>query len=238
MITMDPIGQAIHNYYFDNDKEFLDVDSNYTENEEIDPARFFRKFNEMPDLEKTALNLCQGRVLDVGAGAGSHALELQARGFLVTALDKSELAVGVMLHRGVSNVIHEDICRFKSDNFDSILLLMNGAGIAGTIQGLKELISHLKSLLAQGGQILLDSTDISYLFEEEDGSVWVDLASGDYYGEMTYTVTYKKNITATFPWLFIDFETLSDIAAACGFSCELVGEGADNDFLARLSSFI
>ncbi len=233
---MDPIGQAIHNYYFYSDKEFLGVDSNYTENEEIDPARFFRKFNEMPDLEKTALGLCQGRVLDVGAGAGSHSLELQARGFDVTALDKSELAVGVMLQRGVSKVILEDINRFNSDHFDSILLLMNGAGIAGTTEGLKKLLNHLKSLLAPGGQILLDSTDISYLFEEEDGSVWVDLASGDYYGEMTYTVTYKKNITATFPWLFVDFETLSDIAAACGFSCKLAGEGADNDFLAKLSN--
>lgn len=235
---MDPIGQAIHNYYFDNDIEFLDVDSNYTENEEIDPARFFREFSEMPELEKTALDLCQGRVLDVGAGAGSHALELQARGFNVTALDKSELAVGVMLQRGVSKVILEDICRFKSDSFDSILLLMNGAGIAGTTGGLKKLLKHLRSLMAPGGQILLDSTDISYLFEEEDGSVWVDLASGDYYGEMTYTVTYKKNITATFPWLFVDFETLTNIAAECGLSCELAVEGADNDFLARLSNFI
>ncbi len=235
---MDPIGQAIHNYYFDNDIEFLDVDSNYTENEEIDPARFFREFSEMPELEKTALDLCQGRVLDVGAGAGSHALELQARGFNVTALDKSELAVGVMLQRGVSKVILEDIYRFKSDRFDSILLLMNGAGIAGTTEGLKKLLKHLRSLMAPEGQILLDSTDISYLFEEEDGSVWVDLASGDYYGEMTYTVTYKKNITATFPWLFVDFETLTNIAAECGLSCELAVEGADNDFLARLSNFI
>ena len=235
---MDPIGQAIHNYYFDNDKEFLDVDSNYTENEEIDPARFFREFKEMPDLEKTALDRCHGRILDVGAGAGSHALELQTRGFDVTALDKSELAVAVMLQRGIAKVIHEDIFRLKSDNFDTILLLMNGIGIAGTIEGLKKLLTHLKLLLAPKGQILLDSTDIFYLFEEEDGSVWTDLASGDYYGEMTYTVNYKKDITATFPWLFIDFETLSGIAAECGFSCELAGEGADNDFLARLSIFI
>jgi 2-polyprenyl-3-methyl-5-hydroxy-6-metoxy-1,4-benzoquinol methylase len=117
MITMDPIGQAIHNYYFDNDIEFLDVDSNYTENEEIDPARFFRIFSEMPELEKTALDLCQWKGLDVGAGAGSHALELQARGFDVTALDKSELAVGVMLQRGVSKVIHEDIYRLNSGRF-------------------------------------------------------------------------------------------------------------------------
>ncbi len=236
MIIMDPIGQAIHNYYFNSDKEFLNVDSNYTEDEEIDPARFFREFDEMPDLEKTALDLCRGKILDVGAGAGCHALELQTRGFDVTALEKSEMAVDVMLQRGVLKVLHEDICRFKSDNYDTILLLMNGAGIAGTIGGLKKLLNHLKSLLSQGGQILLDSTDISYLFEEEDGSVWIDLASGDYYGEMTYTVTYKKNIVATFPWLFIDFDTLSDIAAECDFSCELVEEGADNDFLAKLSN--
>jgi len=233
---MDPIGQAIHNYYFNFDKEFLHVDSNYTEDEEINPARFFREFNEMPDLEKAALDLCHGRVLDVGAGAGCHALELQARGFDVTALEKSEMAVAVMHKRGVLKVLHEDICRFKSDHFDSILFLMNGVGISGTIEGLKEMLNHLKLLLAPGGQILLDSTDINYLFEEEDGSVWIDLASGDYYGEMTYTVTYKENIVATFPWLFVDFETLSDIATECGFSCELVIEGTDNDFLARLSN--
>lgn len=232
---MDTIGQAIYNFYFNKATEVISVESNYTEDEEINPAHFFRVWEDMPDTEKVALEMCRGKVLDIGAGAGCHALELQKMGMEVIALEKSELASQVMRDRGVENIVAKDIFCFSEKPFDTILLLMNGIGIAGTLSGLKVLLSHLKSILAPGGQILLDSTDISYLFEEEDGSVWYNLADENYYGEMTYTVNYLKQFTSTFPWLFIDFETLLQVAAEAGFKIELIAEGEDNQFLARLT---
>lgn len=232
---MDTIGQAIFNYYFNNIEEVISVESNYTEDEEINPKHFFRKWDEMPELEQKALSLCKGKVLDIGAGAGCHTLELQKMGISVVALERSELASQVMQHRGVENIIIDDIFNYSDNHFDSILLLMNGVGIAGTLSGLKKLLNHMKSILSPGGQILLDSTDISYLFEEDDGSVWYNLANEDYYGEMSYTLKYMHNFTSTFPWLFVDFETLMHISAEEGFNIELIDEGDDYQYLARLT---
>lgn len=232
---MDPIGQAIYNFHFHSDPEILRVDTNYTEDEEIDPAAFFRGFTDMTPLEQAAIGLCRGRVLDVGAGAGCHALELQNRHLDVVALEKSELAIQVMKDRGVNHPVQEDIYQYTGETFDTILLLMNGIGLAGTLEGYGRLLDHLKGLLAPGGQILFDSSDISYLFEEEDGSQWIDLANDRYYGEMDYTVTYKEKITATFPWLYLDMETLETIAQENGYVTEFPAEGEDNNFLARLT---
>lgn len=231
----DPFGQAIYDYYHSGKADLLLVDSNYTEGEEMDPAIFFRNSGEMPDLELKALALCKGRVLDVGSGAGCHALELQSRGMEVTAVERSELAAVVMRERGVKEVVCDDIFHISSGSFDTILLLMNGSGIAGTLEGLEKLLEHLRRLLAPGGQIILDSTDISYLFEEEDGSVWVDLSNQNYYGEMIYEVSYKKLRSDKFFWLFIDSDTLSQVADSQGFRISLEAEGNNNEYLARLT---
>jgi hypothetical protein len=110
---------------------------------------------------------------------------------------------------------------------------MNGAGIGETISGLEKLLNHLKTLLTEKGQILIDSTDIKYLFEEEDGSLWIDLANKAYYGEMEYEVKYKKSVSK-FKWLFVDFQKLKKVAAKSGLECNLIENGEHHDFLAQL----
>ncbi len=229
----DPFGEAILDYFANGKASKIIVNSNYTEDEEIPPSWFFRTEKEMPKIEQEALKLCRGKVLDVGAAAGCHSLILQKKGFNVTALEISPIAAEVMKKRGIYKTVVADIFKYSEEKFDTILLLMNGTGIAGTIQGLKKLLDHLKMLLSENGQILVDSSDIKYLFEDDDGSFWVDLANPNYYGEMDYEVSYKDS-TSTFKWLFIDFENLKKIAAKLGFDCELILEGKHYDYLAQL----
>ncbi|SHJ55210.1 Methyltransferase domain-containing protein [Tangfeifania diversioriginum] len=230
----DPIGQAISDFYKNGTAPDILINTNYTEGEILPPAYFFRTWGEMPKIEKTAIKNCQGKILDVGAAAGSHALELQKQGFDVTALEKSELAAAVMKKRGVEKVVCADVFHFKETGFDTILLLMNGTGIGQTIDGLKKMLLHLKSLLNEGGQMLIDSSDIHYLFEEEDGSLWIDLANDNYYGEMDYELVYKNHSTQ-FKWLFTDLETLAKTAGEAGLNCQLIEKGEQNDFLVRLT---
>lgn len=229
----DPFGEAIHDYFEKGKAPDLIVNSNYTENEEIAASWFFRTEKEMPAVERTALKRCNGKVLDVGAAAGCHTLLLQKKGFNVTALEKSEKAAEVMKKRGIQKVICGDIYQFSENQFDTILLLMNGAGIGETIAGLEMLLTHIKTLLTEKGQILIDSTDIKYLFKEEDGSLWIDLANDAYYGEMEYEVKYKKSVSK-FKWLFVDFETLKKVAKKAGLNCILIEKGENHDFLAQL----
>ncbi|MCX2720629.1 class I SAM-dependent methyltransferase [Lentiprolixibacter aurantiacus] len=231
---MDLFGEALKDYQKGRYTEDL-ITFTSLEQEDILPLpHLFRSYENMPFLEQQALKLCRGKVLDVGCGAGSHSLYLQERGFSVTALDVSEGAVQVCRLRGVKNVVHGSIQEYSGTKFDTILLLMNGIGVAEKIQSLGSFLEHLKTLLQPGGQILTDSTDILYVFEEEDGSFRIP-AMEDYYGELIFTVEYKGQKSKPFPWFYIDFTLLKDIAENQGFKCELICSGDHFDYLACLT---
>lgn len=232
-IMNDPFGEAILDYFEKGKAPNLTVDSNYTKGEKIAASYFFRTEKEMPFIEQTALKKCNGKILDIGAAAGCHSIILQKKGFNVTALEKSEKAVDVLKKRGIQKVVCSDAYNYPDNKFDTILLLMNGAGIGETIAGLEKLLVHVKTLLTEKGQILIDSTDIKYLFEEKDGSLWIDLANNTYYGEMEYEVKYKMSVTM-FKWLFVDFDKLKKVANKTGLNCTLIERGENHDYLAQL----
>jgi SAM-dependent methyltransferase len=194
----------------------------------------FRSFNKMPKLEKKALQLCHGKILDVGCGAGSHALHLQQKGFDVSAIDISENAIKTCTLRGIKNANVQNILDVENEKFDTILLLMNGTGIFETLTETSKYLQKLKSLLNPNGQILIDSSDIIYMFDTfEDGSYIVP-ADG-YYGELTFTISYKNETEESFPWLYLDYNTLQNAAHANEFKSELILEGEHFDYLARLT---
>lgn len=232
----DIFGNAIKAFFDHGDEEDITVHSPDFDDDVIPVSYLFRSFKEMPPLEKKALGLCTGRVLDVGCGAGSHALHLQKeRELEVTAIDTSLGAVEVCKKRGVldaRNIAFEDL---SEEKFDTILLLMNGTGIVGKMNKLDDFFHKLKDLLDPKGQVLIDSSDLIYLFDpDEDGGVWVD-AAGGYYGELVYSLSYKGETSASFDWLYLDFDSLSLAAAKNGFSCELVKQGDHYDYLAKLT---
>jgi SAM-dependent methyltransferase len=229
----DLFGKAILDYQTNDSPEDLITETNISEADEMSVGYLFRNFDGMPELEKKALKLSKGKVLDVGCGAGSHALYLQEKGFEVTAIDISANAIKACELRGLKDVRVENVLDLENVKFDTILLLMNGTGIFGTLSETSKYLEKLKSLLSPDGQILIDSSDIIYMFdEEEDGSFSVP-ADG-YYGELTFTISYKNQTEDTFPWLYLDYNTLQNAAHANGLQCELVMEGKHYDYLAKL----
>ena len=203
--------------------------------EDVYPLPYlFRAFDEMPKLEQQALKLAKGKILDIGCGAGSHSLHLQNNAKDILAIDISKGAVETCKLRGVKNAQVQDIWELKNQKFDTILLLMNGAGMCGKLHKLPEFLLHLKNLLNPNGQILLDSTDVIYMFEDEDGNYIID-ANQDYYGETQFTMTYKNQTGKPFDWLYIDFYNLQKAAKSCNLQCELVLQGEHYDYLARIT---
>jgi SAM-dependent methyltransferase len=231
----DLFGKAILDFQTNTSPEDLITETSISEADEMSVAYLFRNFDEMPVIEQKAIKLTYGKVLDIGCGAGSHALFLQEKGFEVKAIDISENAVKACLLRGLKNVSVENILDLNTtDKFDTILLLMNGTGIFETLENCTKYLLKLKSLLSENGQILIDSSDIIYMFDEdEDGGKWIP--SDGYYGELTFTVHYKGESEETFPWLYLDYNTLQNACMANGLQCELVLEGEHFDYLARLS---
>lgn len=231
----DPMGAAIADYAQHRKANRLRVFSSQFDEDEIPVKELFRTPKEMSALELKALDLAKGKILDVGAGSGCHSLALQEAGKEVDAIDISPLAVETMQKRGIKcarqiNLFDEKFC----DRYDTILMLMNGSGIVGKLENLPVFFRKMKWMLQPGGCIYMDSSDLRYLFEDEDGSIVIDLA-GDYYGEVDFQMQYKQIKGDTFDWLYIDFQTLSLYAAENGFKAELILEGKHYDYLAKLS---
>lgn len=231
----DLFGKAILDYQTGNNPENLITETSISEEDEMSVAYLFRDFGAMPKIEQKALQLAKGSVLDIGCGAGSHSLYLQNEKKLdVTSIDISANAIEACKLRGLKNTFVKNILDMEGVKFDTIILLMNGTGIFEKLSKISTYFQKLKSLLNQGGQILIDSSDIIYMFDEdEDGGKWIP--SLGYYGELTFTVSYKNETEESFPWLYVDYNTLQNAAHANGLNCELVKEGEHYDYLARLT---
>ncbi len=231
----DPMGAAIADYFNHHKADCMRVFSSQFDEDEIPVKQLFRNAKVMPVLERTALQLAAGSILDVGAGSGCHALALQEMGKEVCAIDISPLSVEVMKQRGVNNACLVNLFDKQFvETFDTILMLMNGSGIIGRLENMPAFFQKMKQLLRPEGCILMDSSDLRYLFEDEDGSFEINLA-GDYYGEIDFQMQYKEIKGEPFDWLYVDFQTLSLYAAECGFKAELIKEGKHYDYLAKLT---
>ena len=228
------MGAAIYDYHKYGKADVLRVFSSQFDEDEIPVADLFREFEDMPELEQTALKMADGRILDVGAGSGCHSLELQRAGKPVVSIDISPLSVEVMKEKGLDARLVNFYDNSYADKFDTILMLMNGTGIIGTLENIPNFFRRIDELLNPGGSVLIDSSDLCYLYEEEDGSIVIDLAD-DYYGQLDYQMQYKDISGEPFDWLYLDFSTLAHYAEEYGFKAELIAEGEHYDYLARLS---
>ena len=230
----DLMGRAIWDYYYQENPEDLQTETSISELDDLPVSYLFRTYKEMNALEQKALDLSLGKVLDVGAGAGSHALYLQNdKKLKVTALDISPKSIEICKARGLENAVCEDFLKFSGDKFDTILLLMNGTGIFQNLAKIDQYLQKLKTLVAENGQILIDSTDILYMYDQdEDGGVLVP-ATG-YYGELDYYLHYKGDSEEPMKWLYLDFNTLKNAAQANGFKIQKVLQLEDS-YLARLT---
>ena len=228
------MGLAIYDFHKTGKAKKLIVHSSMFDDDEIPVTTLFRKFKDMPKLEQVALEKAEGRILDVGAGSGCHCVALAEMGKSCTAIDISGLSVEVMKEKGVDarciNLFDESFV----GQYDTILMLMNGTGIIGRLENMQKFFIRMKHLLAPGGRILIDSSDLRYLFEEEDGSLMIDLAD-DYYGLADFQMEYNKVLGEPFDWLYVDFDTLSLYAEQNGFKAEMIAEGEHYDYLAALS---
>jgi SAM-dependent methyltransferase len=230
----DPIGKSILDFAATKVEKDIVVQCDISEDDVIPVSYLFRSYEQMPNLEKFALSQVDGKVLDVGAGAGCHTKHLIQEGFKVKAIEISKGACEHLRAQGL-DVINTDILSHNKETYDTILLLMNGIGLAGSVEELPIFLNHLKTLLNPGGKILCDSSDISYMYENEDGSIWIDLNS-NYYGEIRYNMVYEHEESGWFDWLFCDPLRLKSATEQAGLNFELIFDGENKHYLAELKN--
>ena len=203
---------------------------------EVPVSLFFREPADFPMVEKKAIELCRGRVLDIGAGAGCHSLALQDRGLSVLALDFLPECVEVMMGRGVREAHCANIHTFQAAPFDTLLSLMNGTAMVRELAGLQPFLRDIRRLLKPGGQFIVDSTDMRQVAVPEIQAYLEEKRNkGEYFGEMNLRLEYKGRSGAPFTQLYVDAETLSDHASQSGWDCEIVEREESGRYLARLT---
>lgn len=225
----DLFGKALLDFYEGTFEPPLLLHNEYGEPEEIPVETYFNTPDEFSDLEHFALSIVKGRILDIGAATGRHAWYLQQRKKTVTALDLSPACGIIMKDSGISNVVIEDVFQFHEGRYDTVIMLMNGIGLVGNIEGLRRFLSHMKTLLKPRGQLIFDSTDISYLYSG------ITRPFHKYFGQLSFWYEYKSQSDEQFSWLYIDQKKLEEVAEEEGWMCQVVYEDAQDSFLARLT---
>ena len=228
------MGQAILDYSKTGIDKNIIVSSELCDDDVISSAYLHRTYDSMPITEKTALNNCSGKILDVGAGAGIHAIHLRDNGHNVQCIDVSPLAVQ---HLQEQNLDARTINFFNIEDtpYDTILMLMNGIGIAGSLKNLERTLLKAKSLLKPGGKLICDSSDIKYLYEDDEGGTWIDL-NANYYGDFKFQMKYEAHTSDWFDWLYVDFDNLKAAAEKIGFEVQLLHEENDEYLVALIKT--
>lgn len=232
-----PLGVALLDYHHGDAAAEIVVMSDLWEDEPTPVAAYYRPDEQaVPALERKALELCRGRVLDLGAGAGRHALELQRAGHEVVAVDPLPEAVEIMRDRGVGDARLGDLSAVAGERFDTVLMLMHGVGVVGDLHGLGRLLEELPTLLNPGGRLVCDSADLAAVLGDESPEVLEDLLSPDtYLGEVEFGLRYKSHEGPRYPWIFVDPQTLGIIAGAAGFDATIVAHGERGSFVSVLT---
>ncbi|BDD09956.1 hypothetical protein FUAX_23880 [Fulvitalea axinellae] len=226
----DLYGKGLYRYYKGEHSLEFKLHNDYGSPEMMPIEVFFEGEDSISELEELALENCKGKVLDIGAGAGRHSLILQDRGFDVKAIDISPLAVELMRERGVTQAEKADILTLGTEGkYDTLLLLMNGLGLAQKLDNVSELLNKLKQSLAPGGQIIFDSSDLAYLYENEP------LPFDKYYGEVNFRYELDEEKGKWFGWVYVDPRTMKSLAEKAGFHFEILFVDDNDQYLAKLT---
>ena len=233
-----PLGEAMRAYQSGDADATLLIESDDGAERAVPMSAFFRDADELPELEAYALSLCRSPVLDIGAGTGPHALRLEAAGHRVTAIDVLPEAVTVMRERGVHGAALGDVTTFEAEGgvrFHTVLLLMNGIGVVGDVDGLVAFLRRAKTLLTENGQLLLDSTDLRCVDDPVTrAGIARREAAGMDAGRVTYRLRFGERLGAPYSWLYIDPDRLRDVALAERWAVQVLFEDEEGQYLARL----
>ena len=235
--SMKPHGLALMDYFNGDHSAKITIRRDDGQTDDLSMSIFFRKASDFSCIEQTAINLCHGYILDVGAGVGPHSLALQEMGFSVCAIDINPEACEIMKERGVKDVHCSDIYNFSEGPFDTVLMLCHGIGLLENISGLDRFLEHAHQLVKPDGQIIFDSLDVRYTDNPLNFAYHeANRKANRYFGECQFQIEYKGQKWPVWGWLHVDPETLIERALRKDWSCEVILQEEDGNYLGRLSS--
>ncbi len=233
--AMKPFGLALLDYYRGDKMATLTAVRDDGWRELLPVGTFFRAPEEL-EIERVALQMACGRVLDAGAGTGIHSKFLQDKGLAVCAIDILPQTIQIMQEQKLRDVRLADILSLSGEPFDTIIMLGHGIGMVENIGGLNHFLTHARKLVNSGGQILLTSLDVRVSSNPRNLAYHKNNTElGRYVGEIRMQFQYKDVTGPLFGWLHIDPETLKERSREFGWRCEVIRKQEDGSYLAKLS---
>ena len=231
---MNPFSRALVDFYSGNLDAAFTIRRDDGFEQQVFAAPFFN-VEHYPPLEIRAMGECYGNILDIGSATGRHSLELLRRGFKVTSLDILPEMEAIMKSRGLTDVVIADVFRFFGPRYDTLLMLMNGIGMTGSIDGLTRFLQLAHDLTVPGGQIVCDSIDVSVTTDPQHLAYRKNnLASGRLAGQQSFVMVYHGEDSVRFDWLHIDFQSFSDLCDSTDWNATLLEVEDDGHYLCKL----
>lgn len=231
---MNPFSRALLDFHSGSRDATFTIRRNDGFQQRVPAAPFF-DLEHYPALEKRAMDQCHGSILDIGSAAGRHSLELVRRGLKVTSLDILPEMEGILKDRGQTDVVIADVLQFSGRRFDTLLMLMNGIGMAGSMEGLTRFLQHAHDLIFPGGQIVCDSIDVSVTTDPQHIAYREsNIGSGRPAGQQAFMMEYDGEDSVRFDWLHIDFQSLMHLGEATGWDAALLETEDSGHYLCKL----
>lgn len=184
------------------------------------PAVYFSKFMDWPSHEKRGMRFARGKVLDIGCGAGRHAIYLQERGLDVLGIDTSPLAIKVCKLRGLKKAKRFSIDQIsqKLGRFDTLLMLGNNFGLFENFNKARWLLKRFHKITSREARIIVESSD-PYQTDEPDHLEYhrYNRKRGRMSGQIRLRVRYKKHVTPWFDYLLVSKDEMREILKGTGW---------------------
>jgi SAM-dependent methyltransferase len=216
----DPFGEALWDFYNDGDGLMVDErDDGYVD---IDSAgKYFENYKNWDKYEKKAIKYAKGSVLDIGCGAGRHALYLQKKKRDVLGIDTSALAIKLCLARGLNKALImsiDEIGKFDPETFDSIVLMGSNWGLLGSLARGKELLKKMHKITKPKGRIIA-VTQNPHLTKNKVHKDYHKLnrSRRRLPGQVKIRVRFGKQVTDWFDYLFVSQPELERMIKGTGW---------------------
>jgi SAM-dependent methyltransferase len=232
----DAYGQEIWTY-FNGKKSFeiVEREDGYFDVSSGAPT-YFSGYEDWPEHYKSAIEFAKGRVLDVGCGAGRHSIYLQSKGFDVTGIDISPLAIRVCGLRGLKKtrvMSVTEIGEFKPCSFDTILMLGNNFGLFGSFRNARLLLSKLYKITSPNATIIAESND-PYKTENKFHLQYqkANRRRGRMSGQMRIRIRYMKYVGKWFDYLIVSREEMKGILKGTGWEVKKFIDSSSSPYAA------
>lgn len=216
--------------FIERDDGYLDLGSH--------PGLYFLAYEQWQAAEQHHVDQAQGRVLDIGCGAGRHSLHLQQRGLDVTAIDLSPGAVEVCRRRGVRNALVRSIAEidaFAPSSFDTVLMLGHNFGLLGGADEARRRLGDLAAITSSHARILVNTLD-PYRTDSPDHLAYHERnrQRGRMAGQIRMRVRYRGSVGEWFDYLFVSQAEMRALVEGTAWEVGSVVEGNGPTYFATL----